>query len=78
MTIGEARKLAEGWHGGQTSPLYSFASTGVIHFDYWDYSREIKQCLRELSYDQRADEMQLLALLLWFNEHCPQDEDEED
>lgn len=78
MNTTEARQLAGEWHGGQTSALYSFSSTGVIHFDYWDYSREIKQCLRELGYDQRAEEGQLLALLLWFNEHCPRDEDEEE
>jgi len=25
------REIAYGWHGGQSSPLYSFASTGKIH-----------------------------------------------
>jgi hypothetical protein len=37
--------LASDWHGGQTSPLYSFASTaGEIHFDKEAYLKEINSC----------------------------------
>lgn len=30
ISDGQARVIAAGWHGGQASPLYSFASTGAI------------------------------------------------
>ena len=29
--IGELRRIAADWHGGQSSPLYAFASSGHIH-----------------------------------------------
>lgn len=29
--LAAARETAYDWHGGQSSPLYSFASTGVVH-----------------------------------------------
>lgn len=31
ITDGQARKIASEWHGGQSSPLYSLASTGAIN-----------------------------------------------
>lgn len=42
---------AYGWHGGQSSPLYSFASTGgTVHSEEHrgDLAREIARCLREI------------------------------
>lgn len=36
ITDGQARKIASDWHGGQSSPLYSLASTGAIVADVLD------------------------------------------
>ena len=30
MTEAEARRIAGEWHGGQSSPLYAFASSGSL------------------------------------------------
>lgn len=38
-----ARDLAYLWHGGQSSPLYAFASSGLVA-DHEALLREIKQC----------------------------------
>lgn len=43
---------AYGWHSGQSSPLYSFASTGgTVHSEghRGDLAREIARCLREIA-----------------------------
>lgn len=39
------RATAADWHGGQTSALYSFASTGQRWFPIRTYKAEIKDCL---------------------------------
>lgn len=31
IDLASAREIAYDWHGGQSSPLYSFASTGTTH-----------------------------------------------
>lgn len=49
ITDGQARVIASQWHGGQTSALYSFASTGTIDAEtddtasrlVWEITREI-------------------------------------
>jgi hypothetical protein len=33
LSSDEAREIASQWHGGQSSPLYSFASSGYLHPD---------------------------------------------
>lgn len=50
LTSGEARKIAHQWHGGQWSPLYAFASSGMIK-DRWGILREIRS--NELTPDLR-------------------------
>ena len=42
ISNGKARRIASEWHGEQSSPLYSFASTGTISQPYLD--REMTQC----------------------------------
>lgn len=39
----KARKLAYDWHGGQSSPLYAFASSGLIE-DLNALIREVDNC----------------------------------
>lgn len=45
ISSGEARRIAMEWHGGQTSALYSFGSTGRIRTEdhRWGMLREIRQ-----------------------------------
>lgn len=31
IDLARAREIAANWHGGQSSPLYSFTSTGELH-----------------------------------------------
>jgi len=42
MDVGEARTVASDFHGGQTSPLYSFASTGKLYLPNTSYINELK------------------------------------
>ena len=48
-TIGNLRRIAADWHGGQGSPLYAFASSGHIYpagmaqEAYRDYREEVAQ-----------------------------------
>jgi hypothetical protein len=59
----EMRRIAYDWHGGQSSPLYSFASTGKV----WDevhrerLKTELAGCLTESSADDEAELMRLVA-----------------
>lgn len=39
----KAREIAYSWHGGQDSPLYAFASSGLIA-DLVDLDKEIASC----------------------------------
>lgn len=41
LTLEQARKVASDWHGGQSSALYSFASTGRLFKPLNDYLFEI-------------------------------------
>lgn len=47
ITLKTARQIASEWHSGQTSPLYSFASTGGIFFPLEDYLQELALCKPE-------------------------------
>lgn len=55
---GQARRIATDWHGGQSSPLYSFGSCGYI--DVEPLRREITANLVTLSVG--IDRRELLAL----------------
>ena len=46
MTHEEARSLAYQWHGGQWSPLYAFASSGLVK-EPIALHNEIVSCLGE-------------------------------
>lgn len=60
-----AQEIANRWHGGQASPLYSFASSGsYIHEKYLDYMREILECKR-ITNDQKGKQ-DLDRLAGWF------------
>jgi hypothetical protein len=49
------RNIASDWHGGQSSALYAFASTGTI---VSGLEAEVRHCLRELVAGQyRSDEV---------------------
>ena len=39
----KARALAYSWHGGQFSPLYAFASSGLVE-DHNELLRDIERC----------------------------------
>lgn len=39
----KAREIAYSWHGGQDSPLYAFASSGLIA-DLVELDKEIARC----------------------------------
>lgn len=73
----EARQIAADWHGGQRSALYSFCSTGEIHFDFWSYYREINSEIKNLRPTDDQKE-RLEGLLQYFKDNCPPDEDEEE
>ena len=61
----KARQLAYSWHGGQWSPLYTFASSGIVP-DQLELLREIQDCIciveRSAGYTER-DRDQLRSLL---------------
>ena len=44
ITPEKARDLAYSWHGGQYSPLYAFASSGLVE-DEPALRREVQDCL---------------------------------
>ena len=56
---GQARRIAMEWHGGQSSPLYSFGSCGAID-DLDRLRNEISRDLQTL--DVGAERRELLAL----------------
>lgn len=39
----KAREIAYQWHGGQNSPLYAFASSGLIE-DLTELDKDISRC----------------------------------
>lgn len=57
-TLNQARTIASSWHGGQWSPLYSFASTGVIHHNISKYLKEIDTCLNGDITDSQRNELE--------------------
>lgn len=59
---GEARTLAGYWHGGQTSPLYAFCSTGTITDGL---TSEIESCLEHVASSSAKEELlQLKAYVM--------------
>lgn len=70
MTQTQARMLGYDWHGGQTSPLYSFASTGgVVHTEEHreklveEVSEDIAWCEANPHTEEAADLPRLRELL---------------
>lgn len=60
-------ELAKQWHGGQWSPLYSFASTGEIRLPIEDYLEEIDENLDNISKKSQPNEYkQLLRMKIFF------------
>ena len=50
ITVDRARQIASEWHGGQTSALYSFSSSGNIDdFPGWDRESETNPLVWEIS-----------------------------
>ncbi len=66
MTESQARRIASEWHGGKSSALYAFASSGTI-LDTLE--REIRDDLKESTEYQSDDE--LSSLLDYVKEHAP-------
>jgi hypothetical protein len=60
----QARVVASAWHGGQSSALYSLASTGAIRTDLGD---EIRACIGHVPMQDgmSTDEAALHALRLY-------------
>lgn len=46
MLANNARRVAYEWHGGQSSPLYQFASSGVV-INHGALLNEIAECMRQ-------------------------------
>lgn len=65
MTNEEARNLAYEWHGGQWSPLYAFASSGLVK-DPTALHNEIVFCSRTTD---AADKKELQGLLAYVALH---------
>lgn len=57
ITDEEARTIASWWHGGQSSPLYSFVSTGRI----FDLAHDIDRCLTEAHNPQDQEDLRRLT-----------------
>lgn len=55
----KAREIAYSWHGGQWSPLYAFASSGLIE-SLVDLDKEIAAC--EQLAGTRKDSLELAQL----------------
>lgn len=45
--MSDARAIAADWHGGQRSSLYSFASTGRLHYHADYYRDEVLRCIKD-------------------------------
>lgn len=71
LTPQRARSLAYEWHGGQWSPLYAFASSGLVQ-DQSKLLAEIKSCMPSTAEDQR-DLVRLYNYVLTQLEHRPAD-----
>jgi hypothetical protein len=73
--IGDLRRVAADWHGGQSTPLYAFASSGAV---VEGVAEEIEACLETASPEDRAELKQLLVFVEpeqagqgdWHSEHA--------
>lgn len=66
MTEGEAQFIASQWHGGQSSSLYAFCSTGTID-DFLEI--EIENCLTQaMNFVKDPDVVDLARLLEYVKE----------
>lgn len=63
LNLAMARAIAADWHGGQASPLYSFASTGKMHYPFKRYYEEVMGCLRGADEEQAKKLDALLSYL---------------
>lgn len=61
ITPEKARELAYQWHGGQSSPLYAFASSGLVA-DEPALRREIQVCLGYAAQQTQKDYDELRQL----------------
>lgn len=70
--IADLAEWASWWHGGQTSPLYSFASTQKLvcnhHINQGDYLSEIDTCIRSNPPQRERDALD--ALWKFFEASC--------
>lgn len=58
--IDDLRRVASEWHGGQSTPLYTFASSGAV---VGGVAEEIEACLETASPEDRAELKQLLEFV---------------
>jgi len=65
------RDIAYDWHGGQWSPLYAFASSGIVE-DIDSLVLDINSALQEASEDDKAD---LLELINYVTEELETDDE---
>lgn len=64
ISASEAAKIASKWHGGQSSNLYSLASTGQFFPQaYSGYMKELKQCQLFAQEENNAESIEELAQL---------------
>jgi len=52
LNLAMARAIAADWHSGQASPLYSFSSTGKMHYPFKRYLEEVMGCYGEADEEQ--------------------------
>lgn len=73
IAFGRLIETAMAWHGGQTSPLYSFGSTEKIHSETHRQGLigEIVACLPERNDSILKDERKELLHLLNYVRHQP-------
>lgn len=62
MTDEQARNLAYGWHGGMLSPLYAFASSGLVK-SVPQLRNEIRDCTAFCSPKDRRELESLLVYI---------------
>lgn len=66
----QAKEIAADWHGGQNSPLYQFASSGIFLPELrWDYVKEIQDDL-DTPNIKPAEQKRLLSLLRFFDKEA--------
>lgn len=68
MDLSQAREIAYLWHGGQSTELYSFASTGEVFNQenlVWEIEREIRLLEKDTRNYSEAEKTEGLEDLAW-------------